>query len=194
MTPVEILLRGLGSDDDAIRGPAWQGAASAGPPAIVPVAALLTDPRTENARAARRALYRIVRQAGRPGGEADAKRAETELVALLKSPEGRVRRTAIALLSEIGGDYAVAPLERSLADSEVREEARQALTRIPGSEATAALRRAHRSAPDAFRAALAESLRSRGEAVSDPASEKDKKTPSKPTRVGQPDSTTSTPA
>ena len=70
------------------------------------------------------------------------------------------------MLSEIGSAAAVDPMAALLADADVREDARCALTRIPGAQATDALKKAMSSAPDEFKYALAESLRARGEKVS----------------------------
>jgi hypothetical protein len=69
------------------------------------------------------------------------------------------------MLSEIGGDDAVAPMAALLTDKDVREDARCALMRLPGRKATAALKSAFDRAPEEFKFALAESLRARGEKV-----------------------------
>lgn len=179
---VDALVHALQSEDDQVRGPAWQNAAQSGAPAVGPLAALLTHPRFEVARAARRALARIVRHAGRPEAPTEARKVESELATLLRSPVASVRREALSLLSEIGSEDSVAPIARLLADSEVREEARCSLMRFPGPSATASLRRAFEATTDEFRFALAESLRRRGEAVVGYPSRK--MTPSKRTNVG----------
>jgi HEAT repeat protein len=64
---VDDLIARIQSADDQVRGAAWQGAASAGAAAIQPLARLLTHTNFEVARSAKHALYRVVRQAGRPG-------------------------------------------------------------------------------------------------------------------------------
>ena len=69
---VNDLLARIKSKDDSIRGPAWQTAESAGAPAVRPLAEVMMDPDFETARAAKRALYRIVRHAGRPGAKHEA--------------------------------------------------------------------------------------------------------------------------
>ena len=163
--PVSVLIASIQSPDDTVRGPAWQGAGTAGAPAIQPLATLMTHPDFEVARSAKRALYRIVRHAGRPGAKSEAKAVEQELIALLQSDALVVRREALWMLSEIGSDKAIAPMSALLADDGAREDARCALMRFPSPKATAALHAAFAKAPEPFKFALAESLRQRGEKV-----------------------------
>ncbi len=164
---VNDLVPAIQSTNDKIRGPAWQNAAAAGAAAIRPLAGLLNDADFETARSARRALQRIVRHAGRPGADKEAASVTAELVALLRNDQASVRNTAVWLLSEIGGDDAVAPMAALLADKDSREDARCALMRIPGPQVTAAFKAAFTSAPNEFKYALADSLRERGEKVAD---------------------------
>jgi len=163
---VTDLVARIKSTDDKVRGPAWQGAGPVGAPAVKPLAALMTDPDFEISRSAKRALYKIVRHAGRPGAKKEAQAVEKELIPLLQNSAVPVRREVLWMLSEIGGDDAVAPMAVLLTDKEVREDARCALMRLPGRKATAALRSAFGSASEEFKFALAESLRARGEKVS----------------------------
>jgi len=165
-TAVSELIARIRSKDDAVRGPAWQGAGPVGAPAVGPLADVMSDPDFEIARSARRAIERIVRHAGRPGADTERKAVQEELVKLLKHSNVNVRRLAAWMLSEIGDDNAVAPMAELLADVEAREDARCALTRIPGDKATNALRKAIETAPEEFKFALADSLRARGEKVS----------------------------
>lgn len=165
-TAVSELIARIKSKDDAVRGPAWQGAGPVGAPAVGPLADVMSDPDFEIARSARRAIERIVRHAGRPGADTERKAVQEELVKLLKHSNVNVRRLAAWMLSEIGDDNAVAPMAELLADVEAREDARCALTRIPGDKATNALRKAIETAPEEFKFALADSLRARGEKVS----------------------------
>jgi HEAT repeat protein len=181
---VDELIAKIKSTDDKVRGPAWQGAAPYGAPALKPLAGLMTDPSFEVARSARRAIEVIVRHAGRPGAKKEAQAVEKELIPLLKSEAVPVRREAVWMLSEIGSDDAVAPMSALLSDPEVREDARCALLRIPGRKATAALKSAFAQAPEEFKYALAEGLRIRGEKVEGYPSRK--MVPVKPTSVGQP--------
>ena len=69
------------------------------------------------------------------------------------------------MLSEIGSAGAVKPMAALLADQELREDARCALTRLPVPGAVTALKAAFATAPEDFKYALAESLRQRGETV-----------------------------
>lgn len=162
---VNELIAKIKSTDDAVRGPAWQAAGPVGAPAIVPLGQVMTDDQFEIARSAKRAIERIVRHAGRPGADAERKAAQTELVKLLTHAAAPVRSHAAWMLSEIGDDVAIAPMAALLSDGEVREDARCALERIPGAAATRALKQALAGAPEAFKYALAHSLRVRGETV-----------------------------
>ena len=162
---VDELIAAIKSKDDKVRGPAWQNAAPCGAPAVKPLAQVMTDPDFETARSAKRALWVIVRHAGRPGATKEAKAVTTELVPLLSGAPPVVQREALWMLSEIAADEAVAPMATLLSNAELREDARCALTRMPGSKATAALSKAFKSAPENFKPALADSLRARGEKV-----------------------------
>ena len=162
---VNELVAKIKSKDDAVRGPAWQGAGPVGARAVGPLAEVMTDADFETARCAKRAIEKIVRHAGRPGADAERKAVQGELVKLLPHASANVRRHAAWMLSEIGDDSAVAPVAALLADGEVREDARCAIERIPGAPATAALKKALSSAPEDFKYALAHSLRVRGEKV-----------------------------
>ena len=60
----------------------------------------LSDPDFEAARAARRALWRIVRRAGRPGAAGERSAAVSELIPLLREGQpGAVLREALWMLS-----------------------------------------------------------------------------------------------
>lgn len=174
-------LEKIKSPDDAVRGPAWQNAGPLGAPAVVPLGEVMTHPDFEIARSARRAIERIVRHAGRPGADVERRAVAGELVKLLRHAHPGVRKHALWMLSEIGEDDAVPPMAALLEDPEVREDARCALERIPGRAATSALRKALATAPEAFKYALAHSLRVRGEKVEGYPSQK--RVPTKPTRV-----------
>lgn len=179
---VDDLIAKIKSPDDKIRGPAWQGAAPAGAPAVKPLAAVMMDENFEVARSAKRGLYRIVRHAGRPGAKNEAKAVEKELIPLLKNDAVAVRREVLWMLSEIGTDAAVAPMAALLTDKEICEDARCALMRIPGKQVTKAFTDAFKTAPEDFKYALAESLRQRGETVK--AYPSKKLAPTKQTTVG----------
>jgi HEAT repeat protein len=179
---VDDLIARLKSADPKVRGPAWQGAGPCGAPAVRPLAGLMGDADFEIARAARRALWQIVRHAGRPGAKTESAAVIAELVALLSSAPAPVRREAAAMLSEIGGNESVTPLAAMLADPELREAARCALQRLPGSCPLAALETGLRQAPDDFKEALADSLRKRGKKVKGYPSRN--LTPSRQTAIG----------
>jgi HEAT repeat protein len=142
----------------------------------------MTDADFEISRSAKRALYKIVRHAGRPGAKKEAQAVEKELIPLLQSAAVSVRREVLWMLSEIGGDDAVAPMAALLTDKEVREDARCALMRLPGRKVTAALKSAFGSGPEEFKSSLAESLRARGEKVTGYPSQK--LVPTRSTTVG----------
>ena len=162
---VNELIASIRAQDDQVRAAAWQSAGPFGAPAVKSLAAVMTDPDREVARAAKRALWRIVRQAGRPGATKEANAVVAQLVPLLTTTSLPVRREVLWMLSEIGADEAVAPVAALLADQELREPARCALQHIPGPKATAALKQGLHTAPDEFKPALAVSLRIRGEKV-----------------------------
>ena len=162
---VNEFLAQIKSPDDKVRGPAWQGAARQGAPAVKPLAEIMANPDMEVARAAKRALWKIVRHAGRPGAAKEGKAVVAQLIPVLSGAATPVRREVLWMLSEIGGDEAVAPLAAWLADKELREDARCALQRIPGNKATAALKKALATGPEEYRPAVAVSLRARGEKV-----------------------------
>jgi HEAT repeat protein len=180
---VKDLVARIKSKDDSIRGPAWQTAESAGALAVRPLAEVMMDPDFETARAAKRALYRIVRHAGRPGAKHEAEAVTGELVLVLGSAPAPVRREAMWMLSEIAGDKAVAAMATMLADPEVREDARCALMRLSGSKATSAFKAAFAKAPEEFKYALAETLRERGIKVNGYPSQK--LVPNRKTTVGE---------
>jgi hypothetical protein len=159
---VDELLRKIKDNDDAVRGPAWQAAGPIGAPGVKPLAAVMSDPDMEVARAAKRALWKIVRHAGRPGADDERKAVAGELVTLLAGQPTTVGRETLWMLSEIGGPEAVPSMAALLAGRELREDARAALERIPGKESLAALQAGLASVDEGFKPAIAQSLRVRG--------------------------------
>lgn len=178
---VNDLVARIKSTDDAVRGPAWQGAGPAGAPALAPLADLMNDGNFEIARSAKRAIEVIVRHAGRPGAALEREAVQTALIGMLRHAKANVRRHALWMLSEVGNDAAVEPMAALLEDADAREDARCALTRIPGAQATKALEKAMGAAPEEFKVALADSLRARGVKV--PGSPTRKLVPTRSTRV-----------
>jgi hypothetical protein len=150
----DALLAGIKSKDDKVRCQAWQGAAGVGAPGIAPLAGLLADTDIEVGRAARHAIEK------------------TQLIALLKQEAPAIRRMALWMLSEIGGDDSVQPVVALLADAQIRDDARCTLQRIPGDKSVKALKDALAAAPEEFRFAIAESLRKRGQTVAEYPSKK----------------------
>lgn len=160
--PVEEFLLEIQSADEAVQSAACDRAPSYGAAALDPLGRLLRSPDFELARRSKRAMYRIIRHAGRPGADRETKAAEKALLGLLQDSPAAVRSDVIWMLSEIGAEASVQPLAALLSDKDVREDARCALTRLPVRIATAALQRAFRAGPEDFKHALAESLRQRG--------------------------------
>ncbi len=176
------LIAKIKSQDEKVRTRAWLGAGQVGAAAVKPLAETMTDANREVALAARRALAQIVHDAGRPGAEEQKKAVIAELPPLLGDERpAAVRREVLWLISEIGGDESVGAVAALLTNSELREDARCVLQRIPGDKSLAALRAGLESLPADFRPAVAESLRARGVPVSGYPDQK--LVPTKPTGV-----------
>jgi HEAT repeat protein len=159
---IQDLIERIASPDDVISGAAWQSAGPYGAAAVHPLAVLMADADFELARKGKRALYLVVRHAGRPACAKERRAVERELIAVLGSSPTRVRREVVWMLSEIGSARAVGPMAALLTDQALREDARCALTRHPAPGAVKALKSAFATAPEDFKPALAESLRVRG--------------------------------
>ncbi len=163
---VEDLIKHLTGEDETVRGKAWLHAHTVGPEALDSLAGLLSGQEQEVSRAARRAMWRIVRDAGRPGAEELRQATVGSLMPLLADEDPwAVRHEVIWMLSELGGDECVSALAYLLGNVELREDARAALQRIPGKRSLEALREALAAAPADYKPALAASLRARGERV-----------------------------
>jgi len=162
---VEGLIERIRSSDEAVSGAAWQSAGPYGAAAVQPLAALMADGDDELARKAKRALYLVVRHAGYPAAVKERKAVERQLILVLSSGPNPVRREVVWMLSEIGTARAVGPMAALLAEKDLREDARCALTRHPAPGAVTALKSAFATAAGDFKYALAESLRQRGVAV-----------------------------
>ncbi|MCC6124772.1 MAG: hypothetical protein IT426_07420 [Pirellulales bacterium] len=167
---VDALIAMIKDRSDTERAKGWTRAGTAGAAAVKPLAAVMTsgDADREVALAARRALWRIVRYAGRPGGEKECAAVLPELQALLADawPEA-LRREALWMISEIGGAESVPAVAACLKSSELLEDARSVLERIPGKESLAALNESLASVPERYRGNIAQSLRARGVALSE---------------------------
>ena len=158
------LLSDIQASDPHVRTEAWLAAGEAGADAVRPLAKVVDEGEMEVSRAAKRALWQIVRHVGRPGGDSREKDAVvSELVALLSGTQPvPVRREAVRMVSEIGGDESVSAVSSLLSHSDLREDARMAIERIPGDQSLKALKNALKSAPDDFKPNVAQSLRARG--------------------------------
>jgi HEAT repeat protein len=116
----------------------------------------------EVARAAKRALWRIVHRSGRPRNARGRRAVAAGLLAALASGPIPVRRELLWMLGEIGDGRAVVAIAPLLGNLELREEARCALQRIPGRQATNALKAARATETTQFKRALDAALRGRG--------------------------------
>ena len=160
---VTDLIAKIRDKDPKVRAEVRDNAGKVGAPAVKLLAEVMTDPDFEVAREAERALWKIVRYAGRPKADGERKAVVAELIPLLgDSRPVRVKREAMWMLSEIAGDEAVAPVSAQLSDKELREDARMVLERLPGEKSLAALQTALKTVPEEFRINVAESLRARG--------------------------------
>lgn len=160
---VAELIANLKGKDEKVRGMAWQHADVAGVPAIKPLADVMADKDFNVARAAKRATWKIVRDAGRPEAAELRKAVVGELLGLLGDDRpAAVRREVLWMLSEIGCCETVEPMAQLLSNKELREDARMALQRIPGEKSLAALKAGLEAAPEDFKINIAQSLRARG--------------------------------
>ena len=163
---VDELIAGIKSNSAEKRTESWQSAGKVGAPAVKPLAKVMTDDELEVARAAKRALWQIVRYTGRPGANQERRAVGVELIALLGAEQPvAVRREVLWMLSEIGGRRDIEPIAGLMKNEDLREDARMALERMPNRRAVAALNAAFKSAPEDFKPNLAQSLRKRGEVV-----------------------------
>ena len=196
-----------GSDANA-RAEAWQAAGPLGAAAVKPLMSLFvetdaelnrltSDPKPnakkrqkithvlEVSRAGKRAVWLIVRHAGRPGNDDARKAVEAELCGLLGEDQAVVtRREVLWMLSEIGGDYAVDAIREIpdiLQNKDLRDDARCTVQRIPTDYALQTLTDGLEAAPDDYQPAMAQSLRVRG--VDVPGIPCEKLTPTKQTNV-----------
>jgi hypothetical protein len=158
---LDLLLEKIQSSNDAERAAARDNAGPVGAPAMAPLAKIAATGELEIARAANRAMQNLVYHAGRPGAEDEAKAVALELLKLLGNDLPlQLRRDVLWMTWQIAGSEAVEPVAELLAHPELHEDARMALERLPGDEATAALQAALAAASEAQKPALAHSLRS----------------------------------
>ncbi|MCR4415455.1 MAG: hypothetical protein NUV77_23850 [Thermoguttaceae bacterium] len=169
---LEALIAKIKDNDAKVRAAAWQAAGKVGAKAVVPLAAVAGGGALEVARAANRALWQIVRTAGRPGAEEERAATVRELLEVLGDAQYplQLRRDVIWMLSEIIRDDEINPEGAAtlLDDVDLREDGRAALQRVPGERSLAALKIGFEAAEGDFKAALACSLRARGVQVAKP--------------------------
>lgn len=154
------LLDRLQSPDADVRYKAWQEAGPAGASVILGLGDLMASPDKSIAKCAHGALEVVTHYAARGGsGSKEARDVTKMLLKLSDSTRPRmVRADALCLVGVVGDGRAVPVLVKLMADKEIREDARMALERIPGSAATSALQKAQQSAPDDYKPNVAQSL------------------------------------
>ena len=163
---VTELIEKIKDSDPEVRTKAWLGAGEVGWRAVTALAEVMTDEDMEVARAAKRALWKIVRHAGRPGADKERRGVAAQIGGLLADDKPvAVRREALWMLSEIGEKVFVKPIAGLLANKELREDARMVLERIPGKASVAALTAGFEAASEDFKGNIAQSLRKRGKKV-----------------------------
>ena len=159
---IEQLIAAIQSDNPEERTSAWLAAGELGAKPLKPLAEVVNRGPLEVSRAAKRAMWKIVRTVGAPdaSGKEDAC---AELVDLLADTQPvELRREVLWMLSEIGGDKQVSVIADLLDDAELCEDTRMVLERLPGEASLDALKRGFAQAPEEFKANLAQSLRKRG--------------------------------
>ncbi len=176
------LIARIKDNDDKVRADAWLSAGPVGAPAVKPLAEVMANGNLEVARAAKHALWKIVRHVGRPGADAEKKPVLAELIALCGDDQPTaVRREVLWMLSEISGDESIDTVAGLLSNDELREDARMTLQRIPGDKSLAALQAGLAAAPTDFKLNIVQSLRQRGVKV--PGAPCRKLVPTKKTKV-----------
>ncbi|MEJ2704776.1 MAG: HEAT repeat domain-containing protein [Sedimentisphaerales bacterium] len=159
----KALIGGIRDSNAEVRTQAWLSAGEVGAPAVGPLGEVMTDDDLEIARAAKRAMWKIVRHVGRPRAIREKRAVETELIGLLGDDQPvSVRREVVWMLSEIGARNSIRLLARLTRNAELREDARMALERIGNGRAIQVLRNRFEAAPEEFKPNLAQSLRKLG--------------------------------
>jgi HEAT repeat protein len=178
---VDELIAQIQSANADVRYKAWRSAGPMGAPAVVPLGTLMASPDTGVAKAAKGALETVAHHAARPGAREEAYAVSQELLKLAGNvlpapsadvPQGAqvrnvavrpfaVRAEALHLLGFTADSRSVPGIAKLLSDPVVRDEARMALERIPGSASLNALKQAEKTADDSFRSHLRQSLHNR---------------------------------
>jgi HEAT repeat protein len=125
---VADLIEKIRDSNPEVRTKAWLGAGEVGWPAVPALAEVMADANLEVARAAKRALWKIVRHAGRPGADQERQSVAVHVSSLLAGDKPvSVRREALWMLSEIGEKELIKPIAGLLTNKELREDARMVL-------------------------------------------------------------------
>ena len=162
MIEAKDLLDQLQSPDANVRLNAWKSAGPAGANAVIGLGDLMASPDKSIAKCATGALQNVAHYAARPGAAKEAQAVTTALLKLADSTRPRkVRAEALTLVGVVGDAHAVPTLTKLLADKDVREDARMALERIPGSASLSALKKAMAAAPDDYKPSLQQSIQAR---------------------------------
>ncbi len=162
----EELIAKIKDSDAEVRTKAWLSAGQVGAAAVEPLAKVMTDEDLEVARAAKRGLWKVVRDAGRPGRKGGKRAVVGKLNGLLGDDQPiAVRREVLWMLSEIGDAKSVKPIAALLSNKLLREDARMVLERIGDEKCIAALKAGLKAAPEDFKLNIAQSLRSLGQKV-----------------------------
>ncbi len=164
---VKELIAKIKSNDAKQRSDAWFAAGPAGADAIAPLAAVMAEMdafEIEVARAAKNAMWTIVRYASRPAATAEETRGVIKALHSLLGDDKPdfVRTEVLWMLSEIGGDESVEPIAKVMGNPSLIEDARCALERIPGDDSLDAIKTALQKVPKEFQSNVAQSLRFRG--------------------------------
>jgi HEAT repeat protein len=183
---LDKLLAAIQSDDVDTRANAVLAAGPSGAKAMKPLAKIVATGDLEVGRAAKRAMWKIVRCVGAPG-VAEKQAVVTQLVDLIATDQpAAVRREAFWMLSEIGANEtvdAIRDMPDLMDEKEMREHARCAIERIPTDAAVALLEEGLDNVPEDFQLAVAQSLRARGVAVDENKYPCKKLVPTKQTKV-----------
>jgi len=164
---VKELIAEIKSNDAKQRSDAWYAAGPVGADGIAPLAAVMAEMdavEIEVARAAKNAMWTIVRYASRPAATAEEIRGVIEALHPLLGDDKPdfVRTEVLWMVSEIGGDESVELIAKVMGNPSLIEDARCALERIPGDKSLGALKAALQKVPKEFQSNVAQSLRFRG--------------------------------
>lgn len=156
-----------------LRYPAWTTAEKYGPSVIVPLGEKMEAADRSKSQDLKRAIERIVHQAGQPGADAERKAVAAELVKLLvPDRSAKVKNEILDLLGYIADESNLSTIEPLLADEAVRVEACRAIQRIPGRAATECLEKSLEKSQGDFTIALLGALGQRKDKSAGPALEK----------------------